>query len=81
MLKIDRSFVTDMHENRDSVAIIRAILGLARALGMATTAEGIETIETARTLAALGCTTGQGFHFAPPLSAAAALDYFLSARA
>ncbi len=76
ILKIDRSFVTDMHENRDSVAIIRAILGLARALGMATTAEGIETIEAARTLAALGCTTGQGYHFAMPLAPDAALDYF-----
>jgi EAL domain-containing protein (putative c-di-GMP-specific phosphodiesterase class I) len=76
ILKIDRSFVTDMHENRDSVAIIRAILSLARALGMSTTAEGIETIQAARTLAALGCTTGQGYHFARPLGATAALDYF-----
>ncbi len=81
VLKIDRSFVTDMHENRDSVAIIRAILGLARALGMSTTAEGIETVETARTLAALGCTTGQGFYFAHPMSASDALDYFLARRA
>ena len=76
ILKIDRSFVTDMHENRDSVAIIRAILSLAHTLGMSTTAEGIETIETARTLAALGCTTGQGYHFARPLPAAVALDHF-----
>jgi diguanylate cyclase (GGDEF)-like protein len=76
ILKIDRSFVTNMHENRDSVAIIRAILSLARALGMSTTAEGIETIEAVRTLTALGCTTGQGYYFARPLAADAALDYF-----
>ncbi|WP_404713115.1 putative bifunctional diguanylate cyclase/phosphodiesterase [Sphingomonas sp. MMS24-J13] len=81
ILKIDRSFVTDMLENRNSVAIIRAILSLARELGMATTAEGIETVEAARTLAALGCTTGQGYHFARPLAADAALDYFCRNRA
>jgi diguanylate cyclase (GGDEF)-like protein len=81
ILKIDRSFVTDMHENRDSVAIIRAILSLARALGMSTTAEGIETIEAVRTLTALGCTTGQGYHFAKPLSSQDALDYFRSRNA
>jgi diguanylate cyclase (GGDEF)-like protein len=76
ILKIDRSFVTDMHENRDSVAIIRAILSLAAALGMSTTAEGIETAEAERTLTELGCTTGQGYYFAQPLTPAAALDYF-----
>jgi diguanylate cyclase (GGDEF)-like protein len=76
ILKIDRSFVTDMHENSDSVAIIRAILSLARTLNMSTTAEGIETAEAVRTLARLGCTTGQGYHFAKPLSARHALDYF-----
>jgi diguanylate cyclase (GGDEF)-like protein len=75
ILKIDRSFVTNMHESRDSVAIIRAILGLAAALGMSTTAEGIETEAAERTLTDLGCTTGQGYHFARPLAAAAALDY------
>ncbi len=81
ILKIDRSFVTDMHENRDSAAIIRAILSLARELGMATTAEGIETAQAARTLTALGCTTGQGYHFARPLAPEAALDYFRRKRA
>jgi diguanylate cyclase (GGDEF)-like protein len=76
ILKIDRSFVADMHENGDSVAIIRAILSLARALGMSTTAEGIEMAETERTLANLGCDTGQGFFFARPLTADAALDFY-----
>ncbi|HWI85138.1 MAG TPA: EAL domain-containing protein [Sphingomonas sp.] len=81
ILKIDRSFVTDMHENSDSVAIIRAILSLARALGMSTTAEGIETAETERTLANLGCDTGQGYHFARPLTADAALEYYQAHKA
>ena len=67
VLKIDRSFVTGMLADRDKVAIVRAILSLAQALGMETTAEGIETNELAQTLAALGCTYGQGYLYARPL--------------
>jgi diguanylate cyclase (GGDEF)-like protein len=81
ILKIDRSFVTDMHENSDSVAIIRAILSLARTLGMSTTAEGIETAEAERTLANLGCDTGQGYFFARPLRACDALDFYRARKA
>ena len=78
VLKIDRSFVTNMLADPDKVAIVRAILSLAQALGMTTTAEGIETPELARTLAALGCTTAQGYHFSRPLAADAALSYALT---
>lgn len=67
VLKIDRSFVTGMLADRDKIAIVRAILSLASALGMQTTAEGIETVELAQTLAALGCTYGQGYYYARPL--------------
>jgi diguanylate cyclase (GGDEF)-like protein len=74
-LKIDRSFVTDMIGDADKVAIVRAILSLAEALGMATTAEGIETPQLADTLAGLGCTTGQGFLYAEPLSADVAFSF------
>ena len=72
VLKIDRSFVTGMLADRDKVSIVRAILSLAQALGMKTTAEGIETNELAQTLAALGCTFGQGYFYAKPLEADAA---------
>jgi diguanylate cyclase (GGDEF)-like protein len=72
ILKIDRSFITGMLADRDKIAIVRAILSLAQALGMQTTAEGIETNDLAQTLAALGCTYGQGFVFAKPLEADAA---------
>jgi diguanylate cyclase (GGDEF)-like protein len=68
LLKIDRSLVTGMLADRDKVAIVRAILSLAQALGMKTVAEGVETIELAQTLAALGCTYGQGYYFARPLT-------------
>ena len=70
ILKIDRSFVTGMLENRDKVAIVRAVLSLAQALGKQTTAEGVESNELAQTLAALGCTFGQGYFYARPLEAA-----------
>ncbi|MEH3105723.1 MAG: bifunctional diguanylate cyclase/phosphodiesterase [Sphingomonas fennica] len=80
ILKIDRSFVSGMLGDRDAVAIVRAVLSLADALGMHTTAEGIETVELAQTLTALGCTTGQGYYWARPLPAADAYA-FLAARA
>lgn len=75
LLKIDRSFVSGMLGDRDSVAIVRAILSLASALGMHTTAEGVETAELAQTLAALGCSYGQGYYYSRPLSPEAALAY------
>ncbi|MBX3564299.1 MAG: EAL domain-containing protein [Sphingomonas sp.] len=68
ILKIDRSFVSGMLADRDKIAIVRAILSLAQALGMRTTAEGIETNELAQTLAALGCTYGQGFLYSRALA-------------
>jgi len=80
VLKIDKSFVTGMMRDPDSVAIVRAVLSLADALGMSTTAEGIETVELATTLATLGCSSGQGYYFAKPLEAEAALKYWKSRR-
>jgi diguanylate cyclase (GGDEF)-like protein len=75
VLKIDRSFITGMLADRDKIAIVRAILSLSQALGMKTTAEGIETNELAQTLAALGCTYGQGYVYARALEASAAYAY------
>jgi diguanylate cyclase (GGDEF)-like protein len=80
VLKIDKSFITGMMRDPDSVAIVRAVLSLADALGMSTTAEGIETVELATTLATLGCASGQGYYFAKPLEAQAALEYWKSRR-
>ena len=80
VLKIDKSFVSGMMRDPDAVAIVRAVLSLADALGMSTTAEGIETVELATTLATLGCASGQGFYFAKPLEPKAALEYWKSRR-
>ncbi|MBU3077112.1 bifunctional diguanylate cyclase/phosphodiesterase [Sphingomonas sp. XMGL2] len=76
VLKIDRSFITGMLTDRDKVAIVRAVLGLANALGMRTTAEGIEAVELAHTLSALGCSHGQGYYFGRPMSADEAMACF-----
>ncbi len=66
-LKIDRSFIAEMGvEDSGSVAIVRAILALAGALGMQAIAEGIETEAQHRILTQLGCQLGQGFLYARP---------------
>lgn len=81
VLKIDRSFIAPMLQDRDSVAIVRAILGLASALGMSTTAEGVETSELVETLVGLGCEVAQGYHFARPLPADDAYAYVMDRNA
>jgi len=79
MLKIDRSFVSDMMVDHDKLEIVRAILSLADALGMKATAEGIEDADVAAKLREMGCTFGQGYYFARPMTADHAFDYW-SAR-
>ena len=66
-LKIDRSFVADMLKNKESLAIISSVIGLAKSLDMEVTAEGIETDEQFQLLAASQCTFGQGYHIARPM--------------
>ena len=74
-IKIDRSFVRDLAERPDCVAIIRAISGLGRSLNISTTAEGVETVDQLDWLRAEGCTEVQGFLFssARPASEVSAL--------
>lgn len=62
-LKIDHSFVRNMMLNEDSMAIVKAIVGMAKALGLAVTAEGVETEEAAYKLRAIGVDFLQGFYF------------------
>jgi diguanylate cyclase (GGDEF)-like protein len=76
VLKIDRSFVEHMVDDRDKVAIVRTIQSLAEVLGMKTTAEGVETADQARLLSALGCDFGQGYLFARPMHGGDALAYW-----
>ena len=68
-IKIDQSFVRDMGQHDDSIAIVRAVAGLGRNLGMSTTAEGVETNEQLGRLRQEGCTEVQGYLFSRPLPA------------
>ena len=69
-IKIDQSFVRGAAEGaKDCVAIVHAILALARGLGVETTAEGVETEEQAGVMRQLGCTQLQGFYFGRPVPA------------
>ncbi|WP_235536432.1 MULTISPECIES: putative bifunctional diguanylate cyclase/phosphodiesterase [unclassified Sphingomonas] len=81
VLKIDRSFIAPMLHDRDSVAIVRAILGLASALGMQATAEGVESEALIETLIGLGCDVAQGYYFARPMPSEDAFAYLRSRMA
>jgi len=70
-LKIDRSFVQDTPADADDVAIITAILQMARSLKLATVAEGVETVEQQALLRSLGCGDFQGFLVSRPIAAEA----------
>ncbi len=69
-LKIDRSFVSGMHQNRGNQSIIRATIELAKQLGLSVVAEGVETVRELRALAAMGCDEVQGYYVAKPMSPA-----------
>lgn len=60
-LKIDRSFVRDLHTDAHDFAVVEAVVGMGRRLGLAVIAEGIETLEQEALLMRLGCRSGQGF--------------------
>ena len=68
-IKIDQSFIRDLSKNQQSLAILRAVVGLGSSLNMVTTAEGVETQNQLEILRAEGCTDVQGYLFSPPKSA------------
>jgi diguanylate cyclase (GGDEF)-like protein len=65
-IKIDRSFIRDLSERADSVAIVRAVAGIGSTLGISTTAEGVETEQQLLRLKDEGCTEVQGYLFSAP---------------
>ncbi|MGY3616477.1 EAL domain-containing protein [Bradyrhizobium sp. USDA 10063] len=69
-IKIDRSFVSDLATREDSMAIVRAVTGLGKSLGIVTTAEGVETDAQFDLLRREGCTQAQGYLFSAPRPAA-----------
>jgi diguanylate cyclase (GGDEF)-like protein len=80
-IKIDRSFIKDISDKRDCAAIVKAVAGLGKGLGIATTAEGVETIEQLRHVRSEGCTEVQGYFFSAPQPADALREYFLREKA
>ncbi len=79
-LKIDRSFVGPLLDSAQSAELVKTMLLMARALGMGAVAEGIESLEVAAQLRALGCEYGQGYWFAEPLSAEAAAAFIAAGQ-
>jgi len=68
-VKIDRTFVAGIAENSVDLAIVRAVIDLANAMGISSVAEGVETKDQLAGLKTLGCQVGQGFYFSHPLRA------------
>lgn len=79
-LKIDRSFIESMSTDKDSAAIVRALVGLGAGLGLEVTAEGVETGEQARLLEEQGCAQVQGFLFSEAVSSLEARRLVSSSR-
>ncbi len=75
-IKIDRSFINELHRSSTSSALVDAVVNLARALGATTVAEGIEYADQAGQLRKLGCDRGQGFYYCRPLTGAALITLF-----
>jgi diguanylate cyclase (GGDEF)-like protein len=75
VVKIDRTFVSDIHDDPASGPIVKAVIDLSHALGLTVIAEGIETKAQRDRLRHLGCEMSQGFHYAKPMSASAVSEH------
>jgi diguanylate cyclase (GGDEF)-like protein/PAS domain S-box-containing protein len=67
-LKIDRSFISDLPDDKESVSLVRTIIGMARSLNLGLVAEGVENEEQIVFLTAEGCNLLQGFYYARPMT-------------
>lgn len=78
-VKIDRSFVHGIREDKSNAAIVKAVIGLAQALGLRSVAEGVEAAADLERLRVLGCDSAQGFLMARPESAEDTRELLVSA--
>ena len=74
-LKIDRSFTQRLGDDGASAAVVRAMVSMADAFGLAVVAEGVESHRQAELVRSLGCRSGQGFHYARPMPASDVAAY------
>jgi EAL domain-containing protein (putative c-di-GMP-specific phosphodiesterase class I) len=77
VLKIDRSFINNVHEHDNHQAIIKTIIDLATNLQMGTVGEGIENLADAQLLTTMACMYGQGYYYAKPMPPNEAENYLL----
>ena len=68
-LKVDRSFIVDLVENRNSQELVKTVIGLGHSLGASVLAEGVETLAQVRMLAEYGCEEAQGYFYGHPMPA------------
>jgi diguanylate cyclase (GGDEF)-like protein len=76
-VKVDSSFVGRLLESPDDEVVVKSIVDLAAALGIRSVAEGVESVEVANALLAMGCVAAQGWHFCLPLNAASATAWLV----
>lgn len=79
-LKIDKSFVSRMHENPKNMGFVPAMIGIAHSMGMYAIAEGVETTTQLEQLRNLGCDRVQGFLFSPAIKQELVIDFLLSQK-
>jgi EAL domain-containing protein (putative c-di-GMP-specific phosphodiesterase class I) len=79
-VKVDASFVSRLLDTPDNEAIVRSLVGLVRAFGIRSVAEGVETTEAAAALTAMGCDAAQGWCFSRPLDPVAATTWLVTHR-
>jgi EAL domain-containing protein (putative c-di-GMP-specific phosphodiesterase class I) len=73
-LKVDRSFISGKHQTAESIEIVRCIVAMAKAMGIRTIAEGVETAEQATWVKEMSCDYAQGYFYSKPVSASAAME-------
>ena len=74
VIKIDKSFIEELPDDKKSIVLIESIISIAKNLNMTLIAEGVETVEQGKKLMELGCSTAQGYYYSKPMDFEAATE-------